>query len=59
MQNTFSGELWTITMLTAAAIYLIVLIISRSFIVPALLVLIVQCGVYITVTAVGWHGYAS
>ena len=57
MQNTFSGELWTITMLTAAAIYLIVLIISRSFIVPALLVLIVQCGVYITVTAVGWQGY--
>ncbi len=57
MQNTFSGELWTITMLTAAAIYLIVLITSRSFIVPALLVLIVQCGVYITVTAVGWQGY--
>ena len=57
MQNTFSGELRTITMLTAAAIFLIVLITSRSFIVPALLVLIVQCGVYITVTAIGWQGY--
>ena len=57
MQNTFSGELWTITMLTAAAIFLIVLITSRSFIVPALLVLIVQCGVYMTVTVIGWQGY--
>ena len=57
MQNSFSGELWTITMLTAAAIFLIVLISSRSFIVPALLVLIVQCGVYITVTVIGWQGY--
>ena len=57
MQNTFSGELWTITMLTAAAIFLIVLITSRSFIVPALLVLIVQCGVYVTVTVIGWQGY--
>ena len=57
MQNTFSGELWTITMLTAAAIFLIVLITSRSFIVPVILVLIVQCGVYITVTVIGWQGY--
>ena len=57
MQGTFSGELWTITMLTAAAIFLIVLITSRSFIIPAILVLIVQCGVYITVTVIGWRGY--
>ena len=58
MQGSFSGELWTITMLTAAAIFLIVLVSSRSIIVPALLVLIVQCGVYITVTVVGWQGYS-
>jgi len=57
MQGSFSGELWTITLLTAAAIFLIVLITSRSFIVPAVLVLIVQCGVYITVALVGWQGY--
>jgi predicted RND superfamily exporter protein len=57
MQGSFSGELWTITLLTAAAIFLIVLISSRSFIVPAILVLIVQCGVYITVTVIGWQGY--
>ena len=58
MRHTFSDELRTITHLTAAAIFLIVLISSRSFVVPALLVLIVQCGVYITVTVVGWQGYS-
>ena len=57
MHGSFSGELWTITLLTAAAIFLIVLISSRSFVIPGLLVLIVQCGVYITVTAIGWQGY--
>ena len=57
MQGSFSGELWTVTLLTAAAIFLIVLITSRSFIIPAILVLIVQCGVCITVTLVGWQGY--
>ena len=58
MQGTFSDELRTITVMTAAAIFLIVLISSRSLVVPALLVLIVQCGVYITVTVVGWQGYS-
>lgn len=58
MRQSFSQELWNITMLTAAAIFLIVLISARSFIVPALLVLIVQCGVYMTVTVVGWQGYS-
>ncbi|MBR5111258.1 MAG: MMPL family transporter [Clostridia bacterium] len=58
MQASFNQELRTITMTTAAAIFLIVLISSRSLIVPALLVLIVQCGVYITVTVVGWQGYS-
>ncbi len=58
MQHTFSGELWTITLLTTAAIFLIVLLSSRSFVIPLLLVLIVQCGIYITVTIVGWQGYS-
>ncbi len=58
MQRSFGEELRTITMLTAAAIFLIVLITSRSVVVPALLVLIVQCGVYLTVTVVGWQGYS-
>ena len=57
MKGSFSGELRTITLLTAAAIFLIVMISSRSFLIPAILVLIVQCGVFITVTAIGWQGY--
>ena len=57
MQHSFNDELWTITLLTAAAIFLIVLVTSRSLAVPAILVLIVQCGVYITVTLIGWQGY--
>lgn len=58
MQRSFAAELRNITLLTAAAIFLIVLLTSRSFVVPALLVLIVQCGVWITVTVVGWQGYS-
>ena len=58
MLGSFSDELWTITLLTAAAIFLIVLITSRSLIIPVLLVLVVQCGVYMTVTLVGWQGYS-
>ena len=58
MRLSFDRELLTITLLTAAAIFLIVLLTSRSFIVPALLVLIVQCGVFITVTVVGLQGYS-
>ena len=57
MQGTFSGELWTVTMLTAAAIFIIVMISSRSVVIPAILVLIVQSGVNITVTVIGWQGY--
>ena len=58
MKNSFGKELFTITLLTAAAIFLIVLITSRSIVVPVILVLIVQCGVYITVTVVGLQGYS-
>ena len=58
MLGSFSDELWNITLLTAAAIFLIVLITSRSLIIPVLLVLVVQCGVYMTVTLVGWQGYS-
>jgi len=57
MRGSFPGERWTVTLLTAAAIFLIVLLSSRSLAVPALLVLIVQCGVYVTVTVIGWQGY--
>ncbi|MBQ8287165.1 MAG: MMPL family transporter [Clostridia bacterium] len=57
LENTFGDEMTLITVLTSAAIFMIVLISFRSLTVPILLVLIVQCGVYITVAIVGWQGY--
>ncbi len=58
MSQTFDNELLFITLLTSIAIFIIVAISFRSLIIPALLVLIVQCGVYITITVVGWQGYS-
>lgn len=58
MQQTFNDELNLITMLTSIAIFLIVMISFRSLIIPLLLVLLVQCSVYITVTVVGIQGYS-
>ncbi|MCD8088456.1 MAG: MMPL family transporter [Oscillospiraceae bacterium] len=56
MQDSFGGEMTFITLLTAAAIFLVVALTFRSLAVPAILVLLVQCGVYITVTALGLGG---
>jgi len=53
MQKTFDSELLFITMLTALAIFLIVAITFRSLSIPLILVLLIQCSVYITVTATG------
>lgn len=50
MQKTFGGEYLFITLLTALAIFLIVLITFRSIPIPAILVLVVQCGIFITIT---------
>lgn len=58
LEQTFSSELMLITLLSAAAIFLIVLLSFRNLIIPIVLVLIVQCGVYITITVVGIQGYA-
>ena len=58
MGQTFDKELLLITLLTAAAIFLVVLITFRSVGVPAILVLLVQCGVFITITVVGFQGYS-
>ncbi len=58
MSQSFDGELALITILTAVAIFLVVLITFRSPVVPVILVLLVQCGVYITVTAIGFQGYS-
>lgn len=53
MQKTFDNELLFITLLTAFAIFLIVAFTFKSISIPLILVLLVQCGVYITVTITG------
>ncbi len=58
MSRSFDKELLTITLLTAIAIFLVVLITFRSPLVPVVLVLLVQCGVYITITVIGFQGYS-
>lgn len=58
MSLTFRKELLTITLLTAAAIFIVVLITFKSFAIPAILVLLVQCGVFITVSVIGLQGYS-
>ena len=58
MSQSFDSELLRITLLTAVAIFLVVLITFRSPIVPFILVLLVQCGVYITITVIGFQGYS-
>ncbi len=58
MSGTFDKELLFITLLTAIAIFIIVAISFRSMIIPLILVLLVQCGVFITVTVIGWQGFS-
>ncbi|MBP5354780.1 MAG: MMPL family transporter [Lachnospiraceae bacterium] len=58
MSQSFDAELLRITLLTAVAIFLVVLITFRLPVVPVILVLLVQCGVYITITAIGFQGYS-
>lgn len=56
MQSSFGGEMLLITILTAAAIFIIVAITFRNLIIPALLVALVLCGVFITVAFSGLRG---
>ena len=56
MERGFDRELLVITLLTAASIFLVVALTFRSLTIPALLVLIVQCSVFLTVSAVGAFG---
>ncbi len=57
MQQTFDTELLMITLLTALAIFVVVSITFKKLIIPLMLVLLVQTGVYITVFASGVRGY--
>lgn len=58
MQQTFDKEMLFITLLTAIAIFIVIALTFRSIIISAILVLLVQCGVYITVTIIGLQGYS-
>lgn len=59
MAKSFSTEMSLISWLTAGAIFLVIALTFWSLSVPLLLVLLVQCGVFITVTAIGLQGYDS
>ncbi len=56
MSRSFGGEYLFITILTAVVIFLIVSLSTRSFMIPLILVLIVQTGVFITVASIGIFG---
>lgn len=53
MDETFGKEYLLITLITAIAVFLVVLIAFRNPTLPLILTLIVQCGVFITVTVIG------
>ncbi len=58
MENGFDRELVVVTLLTAISIFIVVAVSFRSFVIPLLLVLVVQCGVYITVSVCGLAGFS-
>lgn len=58
MAQSFDHEMLVITLLTALAIFLVVALTFRSLAIPTILVLIVQCGVYLTISVIGLQGYS-
>ena len=56
MSRSFGSEYLFITILTAVVIFLIVSLSARSLVIPLILVLIVQTGVFITVASIGLSG---
>ena len=58
MKSGFGREQLIITLLTAVSIFIVVAFTFRSLAIPAILVLIVQCGVFITVSTLGTIGGA-
>lgn len=59
MEQSFDKELMLITILTALAIFVVVLITFRSISIPTILVLIVQCGVFVTMSINALMGYST
>lgn len=58
METGFGSEMLLITLLTAISIFIVVAATFRSLAVPTVLVLIVQCGVFLTMTINGVLGYS-
>lgn len=56
MEQTFTKKFTMITWITAIAIFLVVLFAFRNLVVPAILTLLVQCGVYVPVSVIGLQG---
>ena len=56
MAGTFDAELNRITLLSAAAIFIVVALTFRSLAVPLVLVMTVQCGIYLTMAIIGLSG---
>ena len=58
MSRTFDTEMNRITLISALAIFIVVALTFRSLVVPLVLVLTVQCGIYLTMTFIGLSGGA-
>ena len=58
MSRTFDAEMNRITLISALAIFIVVALTFRSLVVPLVLVLTVQCGIYLTMTFIGLSGGA-
>ena len=56
MSRTFDAEMNRITLISALAIFFVVALTFRSLIVPLILVLTVQCGIYLTMVFIGLSG---
>lgn len=58
MAGTFDTEMNRITLISALAIFIVVALTFRSLIIPLVLVLTVQCGIYLTMAFIGLSGGA-
>lgn len=56
LSKAFRGEMDRMTLITAAAIFLVVLLTFRSIVTPAVLVLMIQTAVYITMVLIRLQG---
>ena len=56
MNESFNGELNFITLLTMLAIFVVVAVTFKSLIIPCILILIIQCAVYITMAFMSLTG---